>query len=236
MKKVISRILLVFLVVTFQLIVAQVKISPLREAIVNSNPYEVKRLIESGSDVNEKYNVAQLTNITPLFQACTISFLFPTTDSIKAKKIEIVKLLIAGGANANEKFKGMTILMQAVQLTGDPAIVKPLVMGGMDINAKTPGYGRTALHGAVLKGKIKWLKPLIENGADLNAKDRYGFTPLHYAVRELKKDELATLIKAKANVNSVDNHGLTPLDYALQYQYKDLADVLKKHGGKSSKE
>ena len=213
------------LVVTSQTITAQDTLG-LSEAIAQGNPDEVRRSIEAGADVNQKFDLGILHDMTPLGQVCIITWLREPADTL-----EIIRLLIEAGANANEKFEGMTVLGQAVQTGGVLlAIIEPLVAGGLDIDAKNIS-GKTALHGAALLGRTMWLEPLIENGADLNAKDDNGRTPLFLAVLKDKKEAAEILITKGANVNAESSNGLTPLDIAVYNKDKDLADLIRDHGG-----
>ena len=191
MKKMMVTVLLVFLVVTVQSIVAQEK-PELASATFTGNLDEVSRLIRAGADVNVKFDFGASRDLTPLFTACVFS-LFATP----ADKAEIIQLLIDAGANVNEKFNGMSILGQAINLKhSDTTIIKPLVAGGLDIDAKNSS-GKTALHGAAFLGETVWVEPLIEHGADINAKDNYGQTPLDIA----RDNELADLIRKNGGIS-----------------------------------
>jgi ankyrin repeat protein len=56
---------------------------------------------------------------------------------------------------------------------------------------------------------------------------------LHHAVLFVGDKELAELLTAKgADVNAMDKDGNTPLDYADG----EIADLLRKHGGKTDEE
>jgi len=90
---------------------------------------------------------------------------------------------------------------------------------------------------AAFKGNIEAVKQHLDAGADVNAKDENGFTPLHYATLGGHKEIAELLIAEGADVNakvvSGPNQGKTPLDAANE---TDLADLLRKHGGKTWKE
>ena len=47
---------------------------------------------------------------------------------------------------------------------------------------------------------------------------------------------MALLITKSADVNIKDVDGETPLDWAESEEHKELADLLRKHGGKTSEE
>jgi ankyrin repeat protein len=76
-------------------------------------------------------------------------------------------------------------------------------------------------------------------------------SPLHYAAREDHKEIVELLIAKGANVNAKilnveqvpvdsqaftneDKEGKTPLDLAIQYVHTEIADLLRKHGGKTT--
>ena len=127
--------------------------------------------------------------------------------------------------------------------------IKQLIADGADVNAKNRD-GTTPLQTAAIRGHKEFLQLLIANGADVNAKNEDGMTPLHcaaigtslnylsrggrYGVDHKEIAEL--LISAGADVNAQDNDGETPLDWAIEFKETELADLLRKHGGKTGAE
>jgi len=99
---------------------------------------------------------------------------------------------------------------------------------GADVNAKDED-GWTPLHFAATKEIVELL---INEGADVNAKNKWGGTPLHAAATNGKKETVELLIAADADVNAKAKDGKTPLDMANGA----IADLLRKHGGKTSEE
>ena len=86
---------------------------------------------------------------------------------------------------------------------------------------------------AAWNGYKEIVELLIAKGADVNAKDNYKWTPLHMAANGGHK-EIAELFIAKgADVNAKDDVGDTPVDWA---DNKELADLLREHGGKTGEE
>ena len=67
-------------------------------------------------------------------------------------------------------------------------------------------------------------------------RDNDGHTPLHYPSRDTRHGEeiIELFIKHGADINAQTNEGRTPVDQMLQNGRKDLAEVLRQHGGEST--
>ena len=111
---------------------------------------------------------------------------------------------------------------------GNIEAVKQHLAAGTDVNAKA-SRGWTPLHSVATK-EIAEL--LIANGADVNAKGDRDATPLHGAAFNGHAENAELLIAAGADVNAKVNDGRTPLDLAED----EIADLIRKHGGKTKKE
>ena len=61
-------------------------------------------------------------------------------------------------------------------------------------------------------------------------------SPLHAAAGENHKEITALLIIKGADVNLKNDDGETPLDWAEEERNADLANLLRKHGGKAGEE
>ena len=102
---------------------------------------------------------------------------------------------------------------------------------------------------SVVKGQIEEVKQHLAAGADVNSKDMYteplgidghydvfGKSILHIAA-ELGHEEIVEMLIAKgADINAKAIVGGTALDFALMRKQKEIADLLSKHGGKTSEE
>ena len=75
---------------------------------------------------------------------------------------------------------------------------------------------------------------LVENGANVNSKGLADWTPLHLAAQNNKEQIVQLLIANGAEVNPYTSSGFggTPLDVAND----KIADLLRKHGGKTGEE
>ena len=101
--------------------------------------------------------------------------------------------------------------------------------------AKAPAI---SIHKAAGEGNIEAVKQHLAAGADVNAK-RYGTTPLHSAADGGNKvaQQIAELLITKgADVNAKMEDGRTPLDFTESKEHEEIADLLRKHGGKTGEE
>jgi ankyrin repeat protein len=70
----------------------------------------------------------------------------------------------------------------------------------------------------------------------VRVRDKDGRTPLHYPYRDTQHGAqiIELLIAHGADTSAKDNEGRTPADQMLQKGRRDLAEVLRRHGGDSA--
>ena len=112
-------------------------------------------------------------------------------------------------------------LLQAISV-GNKEIVELLIDRGVDVNDKISFQGGTALHEAARQHRKEIIELLISKGADVNAQsndDFFGITPVDSAYKGYgsKKGRI------------------TP-PKTLEKKRKEIADLLRKHGGKTGAE
>jgi len=157
--------------------------------------------------------------------------------AVKNFEIDVVKQLLANGANVNAKAEhGVTPLNDAVtfekdQLAKAKEIVELLLAKGAKINAKDD-FKQTPLHSVCQFGAHTEVIAaiLIANGAKVNIKDENGVTPLSFAAMKGDIELIELLIKAGANVNSKDRDGTTVLGWGEENP--EVVKLLLKHGAK----
>ena len=109
-----------------------------------------------------------------------------------------------------------------------------------------------SIRDAAREGNIKAIKQHIAAGTDVNAKGDGESTPLHWAAYEGHKETAELLIAEGADVNAESENGVagdpisvflvggiirkTPLDVAIMRSHTEIADLLRKHGGKTGEE
>ena len=151
--------------------------------------------------------------------------------------IEAIKQHIAAGTDVNSNYEWTPLHAAANKETAELLIDK-----GADINAKDD-TGGTPLFWAALEGNEEVAELLIGQGADVNAAGPKGWTALHWAVAMAQKKSVELLIGEGADVNAKDVIYGTPLDNvgrfydtATKAKEADLANLLRKHGGKTGEE
>ena len=89
-----------------------------------------------------------------------------------------------------------------------------------------------ALIEATATGSVEAVKKAMADGADVNVNAVGGGTLLFIAAHEGHREVAELLIAEGADVNETNGNGETPLDYAKG----EIADLLRKHGGKTGEE
>lgn len=133
----------------------------------------LKKLIDAGADVNKPSHGG-----TPLRIA------------VCGQDLEVVKLLLANGANPNAE--SFSILSNLAHKT-------------------KPGYFNTVLHEAVEKGSLPIAEALLAAGADPNRTDHEGKTPMAIA-QEKGFTELVALLQGRTTVQSAQASNVQPSD------------------------
>lgn len=142
-------ILLLVAFSTFNVTFAQEKRArTLHDAVIGGDANEVKTMLSSGADINQKNRMGG----TPLQTA------------IMKRQKDVALLLIASGAEVNNRDNGgQTALSEAVKF-GDKEIIEQLIAKKVDINAITRG-GENALSLAKKNGNTEIVDLLVKNGA-----------------------------------------------------------------------
>ncbi|MBR5888343.1 MAG: ankyrin repeat domain-containing protein, partial [Akkermansia sp.] len=134
-------------------------------------------------------------------------------DAAENGETELVKLLIAAGADVYKADEyGWTPLYKAAE-NGHKECVELLIAAGANVNWADKD-GDTPLYKAAWNGHTDCVKLLLAAGADVNKANKWGGTPLHSAVTYGHTDCVKLLIDTGADVNKADKKGQTPLYWA----------------------
>jgi len=209
----------------------------IHEAARKGNIEAVKQHMAAGTDVNAKDDLGE-TSIdwaNKYNRVSTVDLLRKhggRSGSIHGAArdgdIEAINDFLASGTdiNAKELRNGWTSLHQAKT----KEIAELLIAKGADVNAKSK-LGTTPLHYAANR---EITKLLIAKGSNVNARTSAGQTPLLFAVINGRKETVEILITKGADVNVKTSDGVTPLDMAKKKP--EIAELLRKHGGKTRHE
>ena len=187
----------------------------------------VELLINEGAQINVKIPSGEETPLD-LIQSRN----WDRVLERQLKKKEIVELLLKNGGKHGSIY--------GAARGGDLEAVKKFLDEGADINQRGHGGGGTPLHCASSwSNKKEVVELLIAKGADVNAKDDQGYyleTPLHKAAFWGNTEIIEFLIAKGADVNAKSSSNSTPLDKTYASGETETADLLRKHGGKTSEE
>ncbi len=220
--------------------------TPLMDAAAAGQLWLVRRLLESGADVNAKNGVGWTALMYAAGQGRPeiVRTLLRAGADVNAKNLEggtalleaarfrdteTAEILIRAGAQVNVRDKlGITPLERAVD-NDDPAMVRCLAAAGADIHARLRNWRAldyaAAKHPAVLGA-------LLEAGAHVNTEDSGGNTPLILAVEYGNIDAVKELLAAGANVSARNHAGDTALSIAKRKGYTEFSQLLKQAGAK----
>jgi ankyrin repeat protein len=144
---------------------------------------------------------------------------------------DVAEWLLQNKADINSKDTaiGFSPLHLAI-MGGHGDVAQWLVSRGADANA-ADFDSRTVLQFAVQGGQKDLVKLLLVKKAEVNAKDNIGTTALHLAAIVGATDIMKLLLTAKAEVNPTNKFGWTPLHFAVDRNNKEVAELLRQHGG-----
>jgi ankyrin repeat protein len=188
-----------------------VQASELTDACVDGNVDKVKSLISSGADLNSK----DKNGIPALVIATYVG------------QTEIVKLLLEGGANVNDRISGgwdgfMKYVDRVKAGKEEPQFTLDKFIPDMTINPKDlpkligdQEQELNALMVASYLGREEIVDLLIEKKADVIASTKLGWSPLIFAASRNHYRIVQKLINAGAGIDHRDRRNNTALIYAV---------------------
>jgi hypothetical protein len=115
---------------------------------------------------------------------------------------------------------------------GDYAAALALIEQGVDLELRDEDTGASALHFAVMKGRMQLVEKIVARRADVNSRTRNGTTPLHTAVVYARKEIAEFLLDNGADINARSARGVSALEFARDARNQPIADMLRERGAK----
>lgn len=153
----------------------------------------------------------------------------PIHDAARAGDIPQLELLLAQGADVNQRSTLATPLYYAIKAEHAEAAAF-LIEHGADVNASTT-WG-APLHAAAANGMTDTAALLLDGGADPNVRWQE-LTPLHIAARNGKIDVVRVLLDRGADINASSQMDEPALHLAIIFGHQDVADLLRERGTKA---
>jgi|TARA_B110001454_G_C12686045_1_gene420216 ankyrin repeat protein len=149
-------------------------------------------------------------------------------NAIELEHTRSIQRLLDAGVDVNSKNEqGWSVLDMALTTKNKECIALIKAHGGKS-NANQSIFIASGI------GDIEAVKQHFASGVDVSVRDDNGWTALHYASD--RKIIARFLIDKGAKLNAINNDGETPLDRAIDWEDSETADLLRKHGGKTSEE
>jgi ankyrin repeat protein len=181
--------------------------APLERAAQEGNAAEVKRLLASGVNPNDRGGLFG----SPL-----------TAAALREDNVEVIRILLAAGANPNGRGK-----------EGDRCWADPLSnaasMGAIENTRVLLDAGASISQPRCSTLVAGWLKaPIVDllvHGLNLNAVDENGRNELHLALAPplvVPLEGIEYLVRAGVPLNARDRWGKTPLSYWREPRYREI--------------
>ncbi|MFO1257926.1 MAG: ankyrin repeat domain-containing protein [Gammaproteobacteria bacterium] len=145
-------------------------------------------------------------------------------NASKCGIVTAVRGFISAGVNINIRdHLDLTPLHHAAS-QGKVAVLKILIEGGSDLEARA--HGKTPLHLAAASGRSRAVRALIRSGANLEARDDENMTPLHLAALWGHKAVVRSLVEGGANINATFTENAHDIPIVLAFE-NDQDDIVQ---------
>lgn len=191
----------------------------LHSAVENNDKAVVRLLLRSGSNID----------------ACNDEQPRVLMSAIKAKNVEMVRLLLQHKPDVHEYERNGALKIPALLYAawyGSGEIVELLLEesdAAADVERFHRDTGCTVLHLIARASALEIAQAadsLIAAGADVSAKASGGNQPLHLAAKHGSTLLTMTLIEAGADEDALNDKGQSPLDIAIAERHKEVVEIL----------
>lgn len=189
-------------------------VAELRRAVADRNLSRIREILNNGVDVNETHPMDGSTSLTYAAEkgfADVAELLLETGASPNKYRegadaiplvlaamndhIEVVRLLLDAGADANVRESNNLTALHFAAVEGHVDVVKALLAAGANPEAKPTDDGWTPLFYAIEKGQEEVVDALLRGGADPNSSNKDGISPLLYAATKGRADNIQQLLR-----------------------------------------
>lgn len=185
---------------------------------------KVLALLDGGAPIESRADTVRSRNATPVLAAT------------QGNHVDVVRLLIARGANVNAQDEQRDSAFLLASASGYTDIVQATLAAGADL-ASTNRYGGTALIPACHYGHVETVRLLLTTDIAVDHVNDLGWTALLETIilgdGGLAHAEIVRmLIAAKADVNLGEAKGKTPLQHAVARKQVRVAELLRAAGAR----
>ena len=185
-------------------------------------------LVERKVDINAR----DIFGNTPLYRA-----MVSLGDTSQDIYVDVAKLLLEHGADANTKDDGHSSALHRISFSGSAKAVKLLLEHGANVHVRNK-QGQTPLYQVFIglyDGNphmelfLDIIRSLLDYGGDIDALDNEDATPLHVAASCGCTRAAQLLLERGANVHLQDNESRTPFEVASKEGNQDMMRLLSEH-------
>ncbi|PWQ95705.1 ankyrin repeat domain-containing protein [Leucothrix arctica] len=152
----------------------------------------------------------------------------PLVLMAEAKNNDMIRFLLAIGANPNLEYSGQYLIHRAIANT-EMELAQALIAKGVDVNIKD-AYERTPIQIAIEKNDSRFTQLLLSSGANVYVKDKDGNSLLHRAAVNGKTNIVTQLLADRVNIHQKNDKGETALLLAIQNDELAITRTLLKIG------
>ena len=185
----------------------------MEEALISGDTPWAIQLIQRGMDVNSVDAVGNTL----------------LTQAMLRDNMDLFEYLLKRRARVNTRNRNGETALSLAAFHGKLAFVRRLVEAGADVNL----YSWPPLIYAAFKGHAEVAEYLLGKGAEVNATTTNGSTALLFASRFGHLEVVEVLLKHHADPNLANDRGATAIDWALKTENTDIADLLRRAGGRA---
>ncbi len=188
---------------------------PLIEYAAQGNTEQVKRLLQSGADINATDERGRTAVMAATYE----------------QHADTVAALIEAGADINLRDDNLNNVFLYAGAEGLPEILRLAIDAGADVTL-TNRYGGTALIPAADRGHVDIVEELLtRTDVDVNHINNLNWTALLEAIilgdgGENHQRIVKLLLDHGADVHLADGEGVTPLQHAKARGYKEIERML----------